>query len=1194
MKQGLIQEIAKFIKEYRMKKQWQMAATVMAVIVVFMTTYSLILPAITMTKDTGTPSSYVATSSNCATDSNYRGGSGGGNYSERAATDSDAMATDSNATPYYCGFEAHTHGRECYDAEGNLTCELTVHVHTEECLVEFTEEELALIQSVIDMIAELPTSEEAEAALAAFEEAGDKEGYEAYVKAIAETAWAAYDAYEALSEELKAKVTNIELLRDLEWLWSKTILFEYPSLEADDAYVSKLKVKSSKVLTDSEEELDPMLVQNSDSIEYQFSVETDCYSDMYYSEGRVRVEFVLPLATEQAEFDLTEMNWLDNSEGFEAEITTEERTVGGEEIECQILTGYKYFASEEASEEVIPGSFTGNVVVSVNEMEHNAEIAILISAAMEHNEWDGECTEHERKEKLTITTDEYKVYAPLSPEEQKVIYEAFLVEVEEAEMNGLWTEELRAAAEELLERVKEAFEKGEIGEEYYIELSDRLNKLLETEFDPNTVGEMYEGTNWMRLRDSGWFEEYSNAVEEEELKEDVTVLKKSAKRMLTMNARGVTPPSDVQVVKRGGSETSADGAVTVSKTIAGTELENIFDITLQVQTETKIEELYEDPDMAVVIVMDISATMREDFGSGTKYQAAIEAAEDFVDLFAENNTTGVSKIGYVAFNTDGHKICDMQSCFTTSQATSFKNNMRTKTGNIINPDSYTTDEKRYTNIEVGLEMAQDMLSSVANRNKYILFLSDGLPTTYIKSGYTGYHPVSSSVSTSNIGKDGYFYDKIYGRAVAYGCNYSDKGAEKAVAVATSLKNSGVKIFSVGAGLNTFSGTYGKGLTGAELIQDQLKRAAEKGVSTVDNNRTSASEMNIGSLSDSQAFEKWLGNRIGSGYDGYYYETTDKAGLLAAYNGIFAKIKHDVEESSQADWVSRDPIPTVSGSAETVEFIGFYNKAGELVSTDLSGQDGLGKENTASFDYDATYAIDWDLKDSGYQTSTEGSVTKYTYQLVYRVRLKNENQTFVENHAYPTNDTTSLTYRFVESVDGKDVISDPKTVNFPIPAVKGYLGELEFQKVDSFGEPVVGAEFTLAHDTTKCSICKGDETTVTVANKVSTSGADGNVTFTKVPSGHLYTLTETVVPNGYHPTGNVYSVEVAYDVTTVNVTDENGSPLDWTSTITNHTSYELPQTGGPGIWFCTLSGLLLTVGAMIFGFIQRRRQERRVL
>ena len=153
MKQNWMQKIARFIKEHKMKKQWQMAATVMAAVVVFSTTYALILPAITLTKDN------VYTSSDCQTASNSQKVHVGqmNSGSDKAAAD---VQTPSNATQeiYYCGFEAHTHDKDCYNDEGHLVCEETVHVHTEECLIQFTEEELALIQNVIDMIAELPTS----------------------------------------------------------------------------------------------------------------------------------------------------------------------------------------------------------------------------------------------------------------------------------------------------------------------------------------------------------------------------------------------------------------------------------------------------------------------------------------------------------------------------------------------------------------------------------------------------------------------------------------------------------------------------------------------------------------------------------------------------------------------------------------------------------------------------------------------------------------------------------------------------------------------------------------------------------------------------------------------------------------------------------------------------------------------------
>ena len=124
--------------------------------------------------------------------------------------------------------------------------------------------------------------------------------------------------------------------------------------------------------------------------------------------------------------------------------------------------------------------------------------------------------------------------------------------------------------------------------------------------------------------------------------------------------------SSVQIVKKGGENRSADGNVSVSKTIEKTELENIFDITLQVKTKEKLSELSQKPDMAVVVVMDVSNTMTYAFGSTTraevgsrKYDAAMESAATFIDSFAANASDS-SRIGYVAFNTDAHQIMQLR------------------------------------------------------------------------------------------------------------------------------------------------------------------------------------------------------------------------------------------------------------------------------------------------------------------------------------------------------------------------------------------------------------------------------------------------------------------------------------------------------------------------------------------------------
>ena len=637
--------------------------------------------------------------------------------------------------------------------------------------------------------------------------------------------------------------------------------------------------------------------------------------------------------------------------------------------------------------------------------------------------------------------------------------------------------------------------------------------------DPESIAEPAVGDNWKELEGSGWFEEYSD---------DNNISAKPAKSR-TFSARSAslsvdddgsddtsTPPSDVQVVNRGGTNTSDDGAVSVSKTISGTDLENVFDITLQVQTSQNISEIVEEPDMAVVIVMDISNTMNSNFGGVTRYAAAMNAAENFLDQFAEHNSKGISKVGYVAFNTDAHEIFGLQSC--TSEATdALKNTMRESTGNIINASGYDSSHSRFTNVEAGLAMASDMLNGVSNKNKYIIFLSDGFPTTYISSGYSGYDPYDST---------GRFYDHVLKKRCLYGTSYSDEAAIRARKKAAEIKDSGTTIFSIGVDV-----------AGQTIQQYITQSETSNGFSVVDRMGTT---YEIGDASSTEAYKNWLRESIGSRY---YYDSTDSAGLSSAYDSIFEEIRKSNGIAAEADWVTSDPIPTVSGSAENVEFIGFYDKTPALVEGNLTGNHTVSGENTAGFDSEKN-AISWDLKKSGYLCSTKGSTSIYTYQLVYRVRLKNENVRFVEETVYPTNDTTTLQYRNINSIDGNVTVSGVKKVEFPIPSVKGYLSEFRFTKVDSLDKPLQGAEFTLSHDKGNCSKCRGNGEAVTVTDLTATSDSSGNVAFTGIPSGHKYILKEIKAPDGYSVDPNkYYSVEIAYDELSVTVTDGNGKELD---------------------------------------------------
>lgn len=674
------------------------------------------------------------------------------------------------------------------------------------------------------------------------------------------------------------------------------------------------------------------------------------------------------------------------------------------------------------------------------------------------------------------------------------------------------------------------------------------------------VAEVCEGDNWEKLRDSGYFSYWSNKISRSS---GQRMASRTSTAVQTAEVKEPNAPSSVQVDEKGGEKSDDD--VTVSKTIAGTELENVFDITLTVETPTEVKEFYNEPDMAVVIVMDISNTMRDDFGGKTRYEAAMLAAEDFLDQFAEK-TQGVSKVGYVAFNTDAHQIFDLQACSTNGEATALKNTMRQSTSKIMSvyvdeKGDNTWDHSRFTNIEGGLKMAQDMLNGVSNKNKFIILLTDGFPTTYLENGYKGYDPYDTT---------GRFYDHVLNVPCSSGTSYSDEAAIRARNMAASIRNSGTTIFSIGVDVG--GQTIQKYITQSEDLKNSAK------ISIVDRKNMS---YEIGDASSTESYKNWLRNSIGSGY---YYDSTNTAGLKDAYKQIFETIKNSIQQSTQGKWVTEDPLPQEAAGA--IEFIGLYDKGGVLSGTSLTGSNVVDGENTASYDNDKS-TISWDLKASGYKKTTDGGKTIYTYKLTYRVRLKNEESGFMENDVHNTNGTTTMDYRVLKNENGSTTIKDA-SIEYPIPEVHGYLGELEFEKVDDGGYAVEGAKFTLTHDAS-CNICRGDGTAVEgVQTLTATSGEDGKVSFSGIPSGHTYKLVESEVPAHYLKNENSYTVVVAYDVVTV--TADNGDA--WDGKIVNTRRPVLPETGGGGTFIYTIGGFALMAMSLLGGCALQRRRGRR--
>ena len=551
-----------------------------------------------------------------------------------------------------------------------------------------------------------------------------------------------------------------------------------------------------------------------------------------------------------------------------------------------------------------------------------------------------------------------------------------------------------------------------------------------------------------------------------------------------------------------------DSSVIISKTISETNyssnkdnLENYFDITLKVQTRTKAEE----PDLAVVIVLDISNTMSYVFNgtSKTRISAAQEAATNFIKEFA-NRSSGNSKItnrkiGFVAFNTDAHKIFNLQDCTDINIANTLISTMTNETNKIIYSNDYANNHKRFTNIEAGLKMAGDMLDNSNASTKHIVFLSDGFPTTYINNGYIGYDPYDSAGDR--------FYDNTSGQKIpcSYGASYSDEAAIRARKMATKIKTKGINIYSIGVDV------------GGQTIKQYVDQTNGKDFSVVDRRSTI---YEIGSADSSDAYKEWLKNKIGSSN---YWDVTDKNAMTSAFNNIFKKIM----EISEAIWVAEDPM-NASSNVKNIDFIGIYDK-----NKNLNDNVNLNNSNnTAS--YNDKDKINWDLKNSKPTEIKNGNVIYYVYELHYRIRLQNELSSFEEIDKntgnfkiYETNGKTTLNY-----VIKTNKTSTSGQLNFPVPSIVGYLGELEFQKVSALGDnfTLENAEFELVHS--KDCPCHNErkQPSDSTLSYTAISNTNGLVKFTNIPSGHKYILKETKAPNDHILSESSYEVEVAYDKT----------------------------------------------------------------
>lgn len=125
---ALLEKIRKLLKDKRFRKTWYRFVSGFAAVVVFITTYALVLPAITLEKTAACGIEEHQHDESC-----YESRLICGREESEGHHHDDSCYTVTQELD--CSLEEHQHSAEngCYDGEGNLICEIPEHTHDSSC-----------------------------------------------------------------------------------------------------------------------------------------------------------------------------------------------------------------------------------------------------------------------------------------------------------------------------------------------------------------------------------------------------------------------------------------------------------------------------------------------------------------------------------------------------------------------------------------------------------------------------------------------------------------------------------------------------------------------------------------------------------------------------------------------------------------------------------------------------------------------------------------------------------------------------------------------------------------------------------------------------------------------------------------------------------------------------------------------------
>lgn len=226
---------------------------------------------------------------------------------------------------------------------------------------------------------------------------------------------------------------------------------------------------------------------------------------------------------------------------------------------------------------------------------------------------------------------------------------------------------------------------------------------------------------------------------------------------------------------------------------------------------------------------------------------------------------------------------------------------------------------------------------------------------------------------------------------------------------------------------------------------------------------------------------------------------------------------------------------------------------------------------------------------GSYTVTEVEADGYTIQA-----FEVDGQTDCENSKSDT--SKSLTFRLGYGTDKNNVIKNYtyKQTDGGVKGVASYTNEavtkLDLKKTDTENHLLTGSEFNLE--------IKNGDNWEPIQTGIKVINGDSDIELTKLKSG-IYRLTETTAPKGYSILGSSICFKISLGK--VELVNENGEAANssemWTLdetnkvlTIKNAKLYSLPESGGPGTYGFTISGVAILATALLLFINNKRREE----